>query len=67
MVAVAAERECERQSATQSAIGRRRKYWMAAAGVAIAVAAFAAARVFVPSRNRALVADLPVIAQISTC
>ncbi|MEX2091167.1 MAG: hypothetical protein WD971_00745 [Pirellulales bacterium] len=64
MVAVVAERDAKDQSATQSASGRRRTYRMAAAGLAIALAAFVAARAFAPSRNHALVADLPVIAQL---
>ncbi len=64
MVTVAAVREAKAQSTSQAVIGRRRKYWMAAGGLAIAMASFAAARVLVPSRDNALVADLPVIEQL---
>jgi hypothetical protein len=64
MVAVAAEREARADSATQSILGRRKTYWWAAAGAAFAVAAFVLARLLWPSPNRALVADLPVIANL---
>ena len=64
MVAVAAERDVQAQSATQAASGRRRTVWMAAGGLAIAIAAFAAARAFAPSPNHRLIADLPVSAQL---
>ena len=63
MVTVAAEREAQAVAAAQATVGRRTTYWLAAAGLAIALAAFAAARTFLPSQNRSLVADLPVIAQ----
>src|SRR3989304_5401659 len=59
MVAVAAERDVQEKSATQAASGRRRTYWMMAGGLAIALAAFAAARAFAPNPNDRLIADLP--------
>jgi hypothetical protein len=64
MVAVAAERDVQAQSATQAAGGWRGKVWMAVGGLAIALAAFAAARAFAPNPNHRLIADLPVIAQL---
>jgi hypothetical protein len=64
MIAVVAEREVTEQTAKQTAGSRRQTYWMAAAGLAIALAAFAVARAFAPSQNHALVADLPVITQL---
>ena len=63
MVAVAAEQEAKRQSHILAASGKRRRLWIVAGGVALAAAAFAATRTFVPNRNRALIDDLPVIAQ----
>jgi anti-sigma-K factor RskA len=63
MVTVAAEREAKEQSVTQTASVRRRNYWLAAGGAAIALVAFAAVRLLAPNSNRALLADLPVIAR----
>jgi hypothetical protein len=64
MVAVAAEREAGVASDTKAAIGRRQMIWKAAGAVALVALAFVLARALVPSRNHALIADLPVIAQL---
>jgi anti-sigma-K factor RskA len=64
MVAVAAERDVASEQIELQASGQRQRWIALAAGLAIAVAAFAAARTFVPSRNDALVASLPVVAQL---
>lgn len=64
MVTVAAERDAQAESATLASGDRRKSYWLAAACVAAAVAAFVLARIIWPSPNRALVADLPVIANL---
>ena len=63
MVAVAAEQEAQAASVAQSTVVRRRNYALAASGLALVLTAFVAARTFAPNPNRALVADLPVIAQ----
>jgi hypothetical protein len=64
MVTVVAKREAQAESAAQNALGRRRTYWLAAGGLAVALVAFMAARTLLPSQNRALVDDLPVIANL---
>lgn len=64
MVTVAAERDATTESTARATVDRRQSYWLAAVGMAIAVAAFALGRVVWPNPNRALVADLPVIANL---
>jgi hypothetical protein len=64
MVTVAAERDRSETSVSRAAASRRRTYWTAAIGLALAGAAFVAARTFAPDADDALVADLPVIAQL---
>src|SRR5450755_655913 len=64
MVTLAAERDLSQLSTAAAADRRRRLTWAAACGLALVVAGFAAARLFVPGQNRALMADLPVIARI---
>jgi anti-sigma-K factor RskA len=64
MVTVAAEHDLSETSAGRAAASRRQTYWTAAIGLALAGAAFVAARTFAPDADDALVADLPVIAQL---
>lgn len=64
MVCVAAEQDAKQESASASADQRRRKGWWITGGAALALAAFAATWAMAPGRDRALIADLPVIAQL---
>lgn len=64
MVTIAAERDVKAQSATVATGDRRKSYWRLAAGIAVAAAAFMLARMIWPNSNRALVDDLPVIANL---
>lgn len=64
MVCVAAERDVKQESTTVAASERRRKKWWIVGALGVAIAAFAATWTLAPSRDRALVADLPVIAQL---
>lgn len=64
MVCVAAERDVKQDSVVRTAGGRQRRLWLIVGGVGIALAAFAATWFLAPSRDRALVADLPVVAQL---
>jgi hypothetical protein len=64
MVAVAAEKDLSTTKVEVEATEARRKWLTVAAGVAIAVAAFAAGRLLVPTHDDALVATLPVVAQL---
>jgi hypothetical protein len=64
MVCVAAESDGKQASSVRAATGRRRRLAMVALGAAIALAAFAATWFLAPSRDRDLVMDLPVVAQL---
>jgi hypothetical protein len=64
MVCVAAERDVKQETTAAATSAWRRKIWWLAGGAALALCAFAATWAFAPSRDRALVADLPVIAQL---
>jgi hypothetical protein len=64
MVAVAAEKDLTHRSATETADRRRRMLKFAAGGLATIAVGFVAARLIMPSQNRALIADLPTIARI---
>lgn len=64
MVCVAAERDVKLESTTQAGADRRRRNWWIGGGLAAALAAFGATWMFAPNRDRALVADLPVVAQL---
>jgi len=64
MVCVAAEHDSKQVSTALAAESRRgKKRWIGGAA-AIALVAFAATWAFAPSRDRKLVADLPVVAQL---
>ncbi|MGD9633426.1 MAG: anti-sigma factor, partial [Pirellulales bacterium] len=64
MVCVAAESDAKQESTSRVDADRRRRNWWIGGGLATALAAFAATWIFAPSRDRALVADLPVVAQL---
>jgi anti-sigma factor RsiW len=64
MVALAAEKDVSQRTAAESAERRRRRLWLAIGALALAASAFIGARTFMPSQNRALIADLPTIARI---
>lgn len=64
MVTLTAERDLAAQTAALPALRRRRTWLMVAACVAAATVGFAAAHVLTPDSNGALLADLPVIAQV---
>jgi hypothetical protein len=64
MVALAAKKDLTDRTATESAAARHRILKFAACALALVVASYVAARMFLPSQNRALLADLPVVARI---
>jgi hypothetical protein len=64
MVALAAQRDLTQQSSEETARGRKQVLAFAAAGLALFAAGFALARIFLPSQNRALIADLPAVVHI---
>jgi hypothetical protein len=64
MVALAAQKDLTHRTAAETADARQRMLKFAAFGLALVVASFAAARMLLPSQNRALVADLPAVARI---
>jgi hypothetical protein len=63
MVTVAAEREVSDRAAAIAAVNRKRYWGWALAGIATAAVGFAAARMLLPSANRELLNNLPVIYQ----
>jgi hypothetical protein len=64
MVALAAQEDLSHRTSAETADARRRMLKFAVCGLAILVASYVAARMFLPSQNRALLADLPVVARI---
>jgi hypothetical protein len=64
MVALAAQQDLNQRSAVEKTESRRRMLWQVAGALAVIAAGFAIARTLLPSQNRALIADLPVIARI---
>src|SRR4029079_5043238 len=64
MVTVAAKRDLIEQTAALETQGRRNVMLAVAGCVALAIAAFALGRMLLPNENHALLADLPVIAQL---
>ncbi|MEX0611357.1 MAG: zf-HC2 domain-containing protein [Pirellulales bacterium] len=61
LVAVAAEGDLSKDTASAAAVGRRRQRWLVAAGIVAAVLGFAGIRLWSWLGDAAIVADLPVI------
>jgi hypothetical protein len=64
MVALAAQQDLNQRTAVEKTESRRRTMWQVAGALAVIAAGFVIARMLLPNQNRALMADLPVIARI---